>query len=69
MAVMLGYADAQELLAAQPDKQGRLFVDIGQRDAWSAKVQSGDPRGFEAELNTKAAPRHLGEYQRPRRAR
>ena len=53
MAEILGYADAKELLAAQPDKEGILFVDIGHRDEFFAKVQSGNQRGFEAELFTK----------------
>ncbi len=49
----LGYKDADELLAAQPDREGNLFVDIGQRDAFFAKARSGNQRGFEAELFTK----------------
>jgi PAS domain S-box-containing protein len=54
MAEILGYGGAQELLAAQPDRHGQLFVNGAQRREWVQKLQSGDQRGFEAELYTKA---------------
>ncbi|MDR3425710.1 MAG: PAS domain S-box protein [Alphaproteobacteria bacterium] len=33
-ATILGYATTNDLLAAQPDFHGKLFVDPAQRQAW-----------------------------------
>ncbi|MDR3424981.1 MAG: ATP-binding protein [Alphaproteobacteria bacterium] len=38
-ASILGFATTDELLAAQPDFHGRLFVDPAQRQAWLSSVQ------------------------------
>ena len=53
MANMLGYVDTQDLLTAQPDKKGTLFVDLQQHEEWMSRLQSGAPGSFEAELHKK----------------
>ncbi|MDP9127021.1 MAG: ATP-binding protein [Pseudomonadota bacterium] len=52
-AQILGYETTQELLVAQPDFHGRLFVNQAQRDEWFAKLRTGNQREYEAELFTK----------------
>ena len=50
IASMLGYAGPDALLAAQPDRQRRLFIDAEQRDAWFARKQAGEDTALEAEM-------------------
>ena len=53
IAEILGYKNAEELLAAQPDKKGDLFVDRTRRDELFAKLRRDGHKGFEAELYDK----------------
>ena len=51
-AALLGYADPETLLAAQPDKNGTLFVDPDARQSWLVEVQHTTHHAQEMALNT-----------------
>jgi PAS domain S-box-containing protein len=53
VAMILGYASAEELMGAQPDFHGRLFVDPAQREAWVASIRTHHRHASEAEVYTK----------------
>jgi len=52
-ASLLGYSSAEELLADQPDKNNRLFVDAGQRGHWEESVKTNQRYAEEVALYTK----------------
>lgn len=54
MAMILGYESVQELLLAQPDQAGQLFVDHSRRELFFDNLQHTLYRDFEAELLNKA---------------
>lgn len=53
LAHMLEYENPQHLLLDQPDMNGRLFVNHGQRREWFEKLKAGDSSRHEFELFTK----------------
>ncbi|MGE0109072.1 MAG: PAS domain-containing sensor histidine kinase [Bdellovibrionales bacterium] len=52
MARMLGYETVQDLLLAQPDLHGSLFMDPVVRRRWIADMQTSSQSGQEAEIKT-----------------
>ncbi len=52
MAQIMGYQNPEELLLAQPDLHGRLFVDPHVRRDWFARLEESKQQGLEAELRT-----------------
>jgi len=52
IAQILGYKTAQEILLAQPDLHGDLFVDPHARRDWFARLEGTSQMGQEAELKT-----------------
>jgi len=50
MAQIMGYRNPQDLLLAQPDLHGKLFVDPGIRRDWFADLEEASQKGREAEL-------------------
>ena len=53
LADMLGYNDQRELLSAQPDIHGQLFVNVAERNEWLNRLKTDICRGYEAEFYTK----------------
>jgi PAS domain S-box-containing protein len=53
IAQMMGYETSQELLFAQPDLHGALFVDTHQRKDWFTRLESTNQREQEAALYDK----------------
>ena len=52
-AAIIGYDSPQDLLAAQPDFNGKLFVDVNQRAAWLAFIQVNNRYTEETAIYTK----------------
>ncbi len=52
MAQILGYDNPQDMLIAQPDLHGKLFVDSHVRRDWFARLEEANQQGQEAELRT-----------------
>lgn len=50
MAQILGFDNAQELLLAQPDLHGRLFIDPSVRRDWFSRLETTNQKGREVEL-------------------
>lgn len=50
MAQIMGYSSAQDLLLAQPDLHGKLFVDPHVRRDWFAGLEESSQLGQEAEI-------------------
>lgn len=50
MAQIMGYQSPEELLLAQPDLHGQLFVDPHVRRDWFARLEESKQHGLEAEL-------------------
>ncbi|MDD2325433.1 MAG: PAS domain-containing sensor histidine kinase [Alphaproteobacteria bacterium] len=50
MAQIMGYASSQDLLLAQPDLHGRLFVDPHARRDWFARLEGQAQQGQEVEI-------------------
>ncbi|MDD5587139.1 MAG: ATP-binding protein [Alphaproteobacteria bacterium] len=57
MAAILGYDNPQELLLAQPDLHGQLFVDPHIRRDWFTRLQTTRQREQEVELYTRGRRR------------
>lgn len=53
MASLLGYDDPRELIAAQPDRQGHLFVNSADRADWFAQLKADARHEYEVEIYTK----------------
>ncbi|MCL2468863.1 MAG: PAS domain-containing sensor histidine kinase [Alphaproteobacteria bacterium] len=53
MALMLGYDTVQDLLLAQPDLHGRLFVDRAIRKSWFESLKQGNQQRQETSLSDK----------------
>jgi PAS domain S-box-containing protein len=53
MAEIMGYDSPQDLLLAQPDLHGRLFVDSHVRRDWFAQLETASKREHEVELYTR----------------
>ncbi len=52
IAQILGFKSAQELLLAQPDLHGSLFVDPHVRHDWFSRLEESTQQGHEVELKT-----------------
>ncbi len=52
IAQILGFKNAQEILLAQPDLHGSLFVDPHVRRDWFARLEESTQQGHEVELKT-----------------
>ena len=52
MAQIMGYTNPQDLLLAQPDLHGKLFVDPHVRRDWFAGLEESSQKGQEAEVRT-----------------
>ncbi len=53
VALLLGYADPSEILKAQPDFYGKLFVDPEQRERWLNGVKTRRSHAEECAIKTK----------------
>ena len=53
LADLMGYGDPRELLAAQPDREGMMFVNQGSREEWLAQLKSDTRSEYETQLYTK----------------
>ncbi|MGB9153361.1 MAG: ATP-binding protein [Alphaproteobacteria bacterium] len=53
VAAILGYDNAADLLAVQPDFHGKLFVDPGQRETWVAFIHANQRYTDETAMYTK----------------
>ena len=53
VAFILGYDDLEDLLAAQPDFHGKLFVNAAEREVWLALVQANQRHSCETAFYAK----------------
>jgi PAS domain S-box-containing protein len=57
IALILGYGNAHDLLAAQPDVHRKLFAHADDRREWFTRLREGNQRGFECEFLTRGGHR------------